>query len=649
MEQVYAAIPTRAQMEAALVEVAWDYYLKGPKAQYCGQALNVVGGNKGKPQEPLSKFWGGGWRIPIHGGPENATSHTSLYTVCSNYVWNVYKHALDYPIFGSVLNCIVAGYWMFSEEPEDMVIMRWCKSKYSSCAVAREDHPGEWGITDRHRMDLETARQFLTDWEKNLRPGDLLLNNQHVVFYIGGGWMLDADGVAYDMLQGKEIIEHKGVVCNLHHVEDYFVKGTSPVAGTFFRLGEGEGDQPVFAVLRPLNLLTVDAGTGDPGDDLLNTKYVLPERKLNYGPNPKRSGFGITPAARSRMKYPGMDIDRTVDITPYGSACQGGQLRYSIKITNRSNDEAYTWFRSLMGGKPYFGNDYAGLTVREKIPAGTKLCYAHGAPAVEGDTLTWVVDIPAGSNREIFYIVDVSAPLGSLIVSDGGSVADIPSNRLETTVGGQKLDIPHRGALRDFSCTNLADLAERYSIGKEVKDLAFAGAVYEKGMGISLELPDCQTLLDNLFEMICIRTEHGYLDHYDESRQAYMYHLRSQAEPGYEQLRRMVVHGYCGGIAVYTDNYADEPRINEFRTEYLEPGDILVFMKLSPYDAQGGARRVENTRVAVWADNERFVAVDSDVGQRKFVRKTEMLWESFMYDVFLTLRPSQTFGDLNQL
>ena len=72
-------------------------------------------------------------------------------------------------------------------------------------------------------------------------------------------------------------------------------------------------------------------------------------------------------------------------------------------------------------------------------------------------------------------------------------------------------------------------------------------------------------------------------------------------------------------------------------------------MKLSPYDAQGGARRVENTRVMIYTGNDRFVAADSDVGQLKFVRKTEMLWESFMYDVFLTLRPSQAFGDLNQL
>ena len=561
MEQTITSIPTRAQMEAALVEVAWSYYLKGPKAQYCGQSLNVVGGNRGNPQEPMGKTWGGAWRIPIHAGPETATSDNCLYTVCSNYVWQVYKHALNYPIFGSTLNCFVVGYWLFSEEPEDMVVMRWCKRQYASCAEAKEAYPGDWGISDKHRLDLQAARQFLTDWEKNLRPGDLLLNNQHVVFYIGDGWMLDADGVAYNMNEGKETIESKGVVCNLHHVADYFVNGTSPVAGTFFRLGEGEEDQPVFAVLRPLNVLTLDAGTGDPGQDLLKTDYTLPERKLNYGPEPISNRFGITPATRSRMMYPGLEIDRTVDVTPYGSVRQGGRLRYSVKVTNRSNDPAYTWFRSLK--EPYYGSDYVGLTVRERIPAGTSLHYAHGAPMAEGDVLTWTVDIPAGSTRELFYIVDVTAPMGSLIISDGGFVADIPSNRIETMVGGEKLDIPHRGALRDFSCTNLQNLEERYGIGKEVADLAFAVAAYEKGMGLQLALPDCQTLLDNLFEKICIHTEHGYLNCYDQACRSYMYHLRTRVEPEYERLRRMVVHGYCGGLSVYTDNYADEARINQ--------------------------------------------------------------------------------------
>ena len=123
---------TRGQMEAALVEVAWNYYLKGDRGQYCGQDLTSEGGTRGGSNKPLRKYWGGGWRIPIHETLENATAHKSLYTVCSDYVWKVYWYALGYTIFGHPLNALVAGYWMFSEEPEDMVVMHWCQSKYAS-------------------------------------------------------------------------------------------------------------------------------------------------------------------------------------------------------------------------------------------------------------------------------------------------------------------------------------------------------------------------------------------------------------------------------------------------------------------------------------------------------------------------------------
>ena len=226
--------------------------------------------------------------------------------------------------------------------------------------------------------------------------------------------------------------------------------------------------------------------------------------------------------------YPGIDIDRTVDVTPYGSAVQGGQLRYSVKITNRSNDPVYAGFRAEQKGKPYYGEDYFGLTVREKLPVGTRLYYANANAEVEGDTLHWTVDIPAGSTRELYRLRE-NTP------SDGG------------------------------------------------------------------------------------------------------------------QLRRMVVHGYCGGIAVYTDNNADEPRINEFREDYLEPGDVLVFMRLTPYDPEGAPRRVAGTRVMVYLGKERFIAAESGSGQIKYIRRKEILWESFLYDVFLNLRPTQAFEDINQL
>ena len=40
---------TRAQMEKALVETAWSFFLKGDKLQYESQELNLIGGTVPPP------------------------------------------------------------------------------------------------------------------------------------------------------------------------------------------------------------------------------------------------------------------------------------------------------------------------------------------------------------------------------------------------------------------------------------------------------------------------------------------------------------------------------------------------------------------------------------------------------------------------
>ena len=54
--EVEDGVITRGEMEAALAEVAWDYFVKGVKVQYDSMDLNTI--NDGT-NEPLSKYSGG--------------------------------------------------------------------------------------------------------------------------------------------------------------------------------------------------------------------------------------------------------------------------------------------------------------------------------------------------------------------------------------------------------------------------------------------------------------------------------------------------------------------------------------------------------------------------------------------------------------
>jgi hypothetical protein len=140
-------------------------------------------------------------------------------------------------------------------------------------------------------------------------------------------------------------------------------------------------------VVRPFNAMMLSGGTDDPGDDILDPNYKVPDWDLLQLRDFRKSGFGITPATASRLQYPAMEIDRTVNITPYGTAAKGETLRYTVKITNRSSDPAYMEFCAAEQGCDYNGVDYVNLVVREKIPVGTKLNRALGKATVCGDEI----------------------------------------------------------------------------------------------------------------------------------------------------------------------------------------------------------------------------------------------------------------------
>ena len=72
-------IYTRQDLEVAVVELAWDYFLKGNKLQYCSQDLTIMG-----------KYYNGDFRLSEDASPEDGTSDTSIYSVCSDYVYKVY-------------------------------------------------------------------------------------------------------------------------------------------------------------------------------------------------------------------------------------------------------------------------------------------------------------------------------------------------------------------------------------------------------------------------------------------------------------------------------------------------------------------------------------------------------------------------------
>ena len=638
---------TRADMETALVEVAWDYYLKGGKVQYDSTELTTRG-DVGS-EEPMSKAYGGTWRTNTFSTLEDATSDSTLFSVCSDYCWNVYYEALGYPILGHRVNAVTRGLFMNTEYPQDMLVARWWDDGYEF-----DERWADFGNADSARTPAETLLEMITNYDTYLRPGDILVahgngGHQHAMLYVGDGKILHCGGGKFSLSTGSDEVEENGAI-HLATVEGSFLNGTEQ--GGYFQLKDAIADTNVngawFVIVRPLDVLTLDDVDADAANDKLDVDYVLDTGKLKYelanndlSPVPT-TGFTITESTYSRLQFPGMDIDRTVSVKNYGTVVKGGQLTYTIKITNNSNNSNY----------PKAATAYSGLVVTETVPANTAYVSNVGGGTYADGKITWTVDVAAGASVTLSYTVTATGNVGDKIVCGGGYVDNIPSNVLMTTIGGQKWNAANLEAFRGSDVASGWNSNDGYKISaKAEQETGFAERVYNEVTGLDLQLPSIQELADNFFTQTRIYQPYGLHYFYNQPKTRHMYTLNSREEmaDAYKLYRDMLVEGFYGGVWVYSNDYNNEERIIDPRTKYLEAGDILVYMNLEG-SVSGGTemedRDVTSWRVLVYLGENTFASLESNGRMRK-VTGDYFAMQGLTYDMFLVLRPSQAYADLN--
>lgn len=622
---------TRKELERALVETAWGFFHKGEKVQYCGRPFN----------DTFPKWYGGAHRPPAYSTIEDATSQKALFTVCSDFCYSVYDNALKMPLLGGRLNYTTGAAWRCSAAPKEFAVIRWIASNYNDGKGTYSEADKDWGISQKP-VTLDELIAFLKDWEHNLRPGDIFdvfagPGGGHNLLYIGGGYILDSVGKSYDSSSGMEKHEERGSVRTLRTVEEMF---TNEVAKWNVRDYEANGTPSFFCVLRPLDLI-VKAG-------VLDTEFVMPNAGyFHHDPNLPRTGFCITPAAAARVKYPGIEVDKTASVPVYASAEAGGTVTYFVKVTNHSNNGSYVKFRSDVDGKAYVGEDYSEIKIIEIVPDGTEFVSASHGASVCGNEIQWTVDVPAGESVTVSFTTKVTAKRGSCIFSKGGSVAGIPSTALCNVVSGSVLSTDEIDKLKKFSDNDAAfwNSNEGYRISANDCDTKFAQNIYRSVLGKNLSLPDTQTILDELFFVKELEFSCGFGETYNKPLKTALCALKEKTSSKFQRVRDMVIRGYLGGRYVYTDKFGMEPRINEFRAEDLQPGDIVIHGTLSHDPAKTGKISVAETNVIVCVEAGKYAALNSQ-GEMLRLEGTNVLWKAFIHDFFIGLRPCQAYDDI---
>lgn len=603
---VDTTVVTRADLEVAVAEVAWDYYFKKEKLQYCSQELDVMG-----------KYYGGHYRLTEGAAPEYGTSHTTINAVCSDYVWKTYNEALNYQLFGmGNQDAVTAAMWLFSKnqpgdatgpEPVDeddvnVALVRWAGSAYQ--------WETEWGLSAADCMDEETIQSFFENWETNLRPGDAIELKGHVMLYVGNGMVLHCSGRKYNVTTGTDNYEYGGGVggAGIIPIEAYI----DETSGFYYKNYAGDGGRLV--VFRPSYLLVAEGYDDDPGNDIVD--YEIPADTL------------------SRQDYPAMDIDRTVNITPYGNAVEGEELTYTVKITNWTNDANYKEYR----GGSYTGETYTDLVVTETIPAGTEFVensiVGGGSYDASAGKLAWTVSVAAGETVTLSYKVKVMVNTGETITSSSGYVANIPSNSISNLVGGTKLteDEDVTTALSSIANSSVADWSNVYGTGS-----AFVNNIYE-AMGMELDLPTVENIVANMFEWQNVERKSLSIRYEDES-DVHVFMLKDAFNDTCRRVRGMMIPGFWGGYRFYTGAEARQTTVNEFRVDYMEPGDILVWVESNDSGVVTGHRvmvcTADGKLLSMSSNGTGAVYSGNDV-------KSE-LWKTFKQSnaLFFALRPTQ--------
>ena len=409
--------------QRAIQEVAMAYYRDGMNIQYESSRRST-------------------WL-----SPEQITSQNTSYTVCSGFTQSVYYEALG----------------MYLPTATNQLV------KYGSLYYGEPDHPDIVFYTDdiQERTSTPEARaDILRELMDFLQVGDVVVyyRNNH-----SGHALLIYDFVYDDA--GNRV---NAIVLNSRA---NFDKSTNKISK-----GLSWNDEPVNEQTGvdegTIKCTTLDMLLENMGSPNVPAQHMTVLRPLALGDGTynkmKGSGgywedanctsevaeYAITESAQQRLKYPGIEIEKTVDAFTGNTVEPGGVMTYRIDVTN-TGPEAY-----------------GSLTVTENIPTDSVVLLGRD----QTDELSWTIEsLGPGQTETITYSVRVRLDnrlLGKEVISTG-TVAGIPSCEIHNPIAYSLT--PEQEALLKLAYNRLKGI---YS-GAELID-----QVYSEGIGEKLNLSD---------------------------------------------------------------------------------------------------------------------------------------------------------------
>ena len=535
---VAASAKITNERQQAIVNTALAYYYRGYGVQYDSIPITNFGKYDGGPIR-------GGWAF----SPEDATEDHLHYSVCSDFMLEVYCDAFGWIFMDNVLNCKTANIIALRED-DPMVVYRYDPFDDAYANVTK----------DQARAAAMKAFQ----------PGDVYVNMSkdgsagHAMMFIGDykgdghDYVIHCWGSKYMPETGTDKVETavknaNGGAIRIDDCADY-IFGENEASYSLYR-----GDHK-YIIVRPLNVL---------------------------------GSVPLTASAQARLKYPGLSIDRRADHDRFRDVEQGGDITVTLKLQN--NDT-----------KPY------SVPVTQLVPQNAALKDAGGAQ-VDGNTLTWTVEIPAGETKTVSYVVTATGARGETVELTGGNVAGIRDNRIPVLIGGKHLT--------SAQCEALLKIKDYKALLRRQKltSSGFAETVYREVLGLDVKIPTMGELRKNLFQNAKV------------AKVGWMYEPLKEAPESYKLESSMQIPTYFGGFTVLTEDSSG--RVLTFESYHLYPGDVVLALVSGSENL--GLVYLGDNKVA-YLENDDLVIENAD----------KALLRLLSYDFFIGIRPSLAYDDI---
>lgn len=555
-------------VQRAVLETAFAYYRKGPKIQYDSTELTT------EDREST-----GVCRLNSGDSPEMTGDDRSFYTVCSDWCYDVYYNAFGYQLTGSARRAFT---YNMTPTPtcDPTVILK--------CGLYMDD------VHTRDKFE------FIEQCQKLWEPGDVIViyarledgteKGGHAMLFIGDynnsgkNYILHSSGSKIDLSTGIDRIEKPGSIRLQDAYEHLFDPNTARNSPAVL-----EGN----ASLSNHNL----------NPDKYTEMILLRPRLAKDFPTQ------VPPATQTRLKYPGLDIDRSTNLSRYVSVRRGDEVTITVTLKNNATSPA----QQLRVTEPI---PHGGEIAADSITEGGTLC-ANG--------VSWTVDLPAGCEKKLSYRVKVTARRGDTFSLPGGMVDHIPTRPLWYSVAGTSVD------------AQLWSRITENDLPSGCSEAAFACALYRRVLGMDLQLPD------RLQDILVALTDEIHVPNSDSPDHKMLTPKSAEAlTPQAIRLTNMILPEHLCGMVMRLDNFVDSMhcchRPAEYRAASYEPGDIFLCL--------GGSTRLSAADPAdvvtyIYLGEERVAVCDSE-GTR-ITTFDETIARAIPMNVVIGLRPSLAF------